>query len=78
MIRQYVTSENKVHFSYYRQGHFFYAVRNMEDGELYCFPVPIEDIGTATLNHEEKSITFMRWIRKALMDGTMLRENCSV
>lgn len=30
------------------------------------FPVPLDDVGGATLNCEEKAITFMRWIRKAL------------
>lgn len=73
-IKDLVGQNNKVHFSYYRAGHFFYCVRSIEDGQLYCFPVPLQDIGNATLNYEDKAITFMRWIRASLMDGTMIKE----
>lgn len=40
----------------------------------YIFPVPIEDIGSATLLAEDKAITFMRWIRKAIEDKTFIKQ----
>lgn len=48
-------------FVHYRDGHFMYET---EDG--FQFPVPIDDIGTATLLAEDKAVFFMRWIRRHL------------
>lgn len=39
----------------------------------YTFPVPIEDIGTATIRSRDKALTFMRWIRKAIDDKTLIK-----
>jgi hypothetical protein len=65
-----------VTFSSYRAGFFYYSVgyvnQEKECYETYQFPVPIEDIGNATLNHTDKAITFMRWIRKAIDEKTLL------
>lgn len=49
----------KVTFEFYREGNFFYKT---ECG--FTFPVPIDDIGTATLLNTDKALFFMRWIRK--------------
>jgi hypothetical protein len=46
---------------HYRDGHFIYET---EDG--FQFPVPLADIGTATLLAEDKALFFMRWIRRQL------------
>ena len=48
-------------FVHYREGHFVYET---EDG--FQFPVPLADIGTATLLAEDKALFFMRWIRRHL------------
>jgi hypothetical protein len=64
----------QVHFQFYRAGHFFYAVEDFYSSELYEFPVPMDDIGNATLNRTDKAITFMRWIRKAIEDGTFIKQ----
>ena len=37
------------------------------------FPVPVADVGDATIEATEKAIYFMRWIRQALAEGTMVR-----
>ena len=49
------------HFVHYRDGHFIYET---EDG--FQFPVPLADVGTATLFAEDKAVFFMRWIRRHL------------
>jgi len=78
-VKDFVGSNNKVTFDSYRQGHFYYNVPRLavdEDDvflDVYQFTVPIEDIGTATLLAEDKAITFMRWIRKAIEDGTLTK-----
>lgn len=41
--------------------------------QYYLFPIPVEDLGDATLNNIEKSIFLMRYIRKAIDDGTMVK-----
>jgi len=54
--------KNKVvTFSYYRQGELWYIT---ECG--FEFPVPIDDVGTASMNAEDKAILYMRWIRKEI------------
>ena len=65
--------ENAVEFAYFRQGYFYYNVADDNTGLEYQFPIPIEDIGTATLENRDKAITFMRWIRKAIQDKTLIK-----
>lgn len=74
--------DNYVKFDSYRQGYFYYNVEKVVDNEnsptgqcieKYQFTVPIGDIGTATLLNQDKAITFMRWIRKAIQDNTLIK-----
>ena len=48
-------------FVRYREGHFIYET---EDG--FQFPVPLAEIGTATLLAEDRALFFTRWIRRHL------------
>ena len=66
-----IVKNNTARFSFYRSGYIFYTVD--VGGEIYQFPVSLEDIGGATLTAEFKAITLMRYIRKALADGTFVR-----
>lgn len=54
-----VKSSKVVRFKYYREGNFIYQT---DTG--FEFPVPLEEVGKATMNAEDKPIYFMRWIRK--------------
>lgn len=80
-IKDLVSNGNTVTFDSYRQGVFYYNVAYCTEEQLqsdtavtiYQFPVPIDDIGTATLLKEDKAITFMRWIRKAIEDKTFIK-----
>jgi hypothetical protein len=65
-----IVKNNTARFSFYRSGNIFYTVE--VSGETYQFPVSLEDIGGATLTAEFKAITLMRYIRKALTDGTFV------
>lgn len=70
-----VKDSNFVYFYKYRQGFFYYTVyinKYSDNEEQYIFPVPQEDIGDATLLHCDKAMFFMRYIRKAIEDGTFL------
>lgn len=73
-ILELVGKDNRVSFSHFRAGHFYYYVPRLDGTEVYTFPVPIEDIGNATLKNEDKALTFMRWIRKAMSDNTLILE----
>ncbi len=68
-----IVKDNFVHFRRYRVGNFFYGV--VYKGEKYEFPVPLEDIGDATLPDSDKAIMFMRYIRKAINDNTFVSIN---
>lgn len=76
-----IIKDNTVAFDSYRQGFFYYNVGVTEDyGDgkhltitFYQFPVPLHDIGTATLLARDKAITYMRWIRKAIEDKTFIK-----
>jgi hypothetical protein len=67
-----IVKDNTVHFVRYRQGFAYYGVNVPWQGE-HVFPVPLADIGDATLERQDKAILFMRYIRKALEDGTFVR-----
>jgi hypothetical protein len=58
-IKEMVENNQKVRFSFYRDGQLWYAT---ECG--FEFPVPILEAGTATFFAEDKAILFMRYIRK--------------
>ena len=67
-----IVKDNTVRFVRYRQGFAYYGVNVPGQGE-HLFPVPLADIGDATLEHEDKAILFMRYIRKALEERTLVR-----
>lgn len=62
-------------FSFYRQGYLYYTISNAVIGGKYIYPVEIADLGTATVGMEEKPITMMRYIRKALENGSFVKTN---
>lgn len=61
---------NTVRFNRYRAGQFYNRIVNPETSHDMEFPVPLEDIGDATLPDVDKAIMFMRYIRKAIADNT--------
>jgi len=68
-----IIKDNNVAFAKYRQGVAYYTVRVPSTGAEHMFPVPLEDIGDATLLASDKAIVFMRYIRKAIDEGTFVR-----
>jgi len=64
-----IVKNNTVRFVRYRQGTAYYRVDVPENG-AFVFPVPLEDIGDATLELEDKAILFMRYINRAIGDGS--------
>jgi hypothetical protein len=70
---------NFVEFDSYRRGNLYYRIVDLKQTALqgesitYLFTVPTDDIGTATLLSKDKAITFMRWIRKAINNKTLVR-----
>jgi hypothetical protein len=68
-----IVRDNTVRFAKYRQGVAYYTVRVPSDGLEYMFPVPLSDIGDATLLASDKAMVFMRYIRKALEDKTFVK-----
>lgn len=80
-IKQLVRKHGFAFFDFYRQGYFYYhvGIPNREDEmgvpEKWQFNIPASDLGTATLNRTEKAVTLMRWIRKALESGELIKVN---
>jgi hypothetical protein len=68
-----IIKDNEVHFVRYRQGFAYYSVQVPAEDARYVFPVPLSDIGDATLLARDKAIIFMRYIRAAIAEGTFLR-----
>ena len=66
-----IVKDNTVRFVRYRQGIAYYGVNVPADG-AYVFPVPLDDIGDATLELEDKAIMFMRYIKRAMSDGSFV------
>lgn len=73
--------EGTAKFYFYRNGKLFYRIvvlldevpGSVDDKLAYSFPIDSSDLDGATLNAEEKPITLMRYIRKALEDETLVR-----
>jgi hypothetical protein len=78
-----IIKDNTVEFVRFRQGFFYYnicvprAVMDRTEPQsgptFYTFPVPLEDIGDATLENADRAIYFMRYIRKAIEEGTFIK-----
>ena len=66
-----IVKDNTVRFVRYRQGIAYYGVRVPSAGE-FMFPVPLDDIGEATLELEDNAILFMRYIRRAMNEGSFI------
>lgn len=58
-IKEMVKDGKEVEFVYFREGNFIYKT---ECG--FEFPVPLDDIGNATLLTKDKAILFMRYIKR--------------
>ena len=58
-IKDMVKDNKQVYFQYYREGNMYYQT---ECG--FEFPVPLSDVGTATLLKQDKALIFMRYIRQ--------------
>jgi hypothetical protein len=70
-----IVKNNAAVFSFLRAGYAYYVVT--VDGVHYEFLVSLEDIGGASLFARMKAITLMRYIRKALEDGTFVKQRIS-
>ena len=66
-----IVKDNTVRFVRYRQGVAYYGVSVPTEGD-FMFPVPLADIGDATLELEDKAILFMRYIRRAMGEGSFV------
>ncbi len=66
-----IVKDNTVRFVRYRQGVAYYGVSVPSEGD-FMFPVPLADIGDATLELEDKAILFMRYIRRAMGEGSFV------
>lgn len=64
---------NNVTFARLRHDVAYYNVKDTESNETFQFPVPLSDIGTATLEATEKAMLFMRYIRKAIAENTFMK-----
>ncbi len=82
-IKELIKNNSTVHFSYFRNGIFYYEIGGSiipsnEDeflgySDKYQFMVPLDDINGATINSVEKSIYFLRWIKRAIKDNTLVK-----
>lgn len=60
-IKDLVGRDKKVYFSFYRDGEVWYKT---ESG--FEFPIPPDDLKGAIFKPQDKSVLFMRFIRKHL------------
>ena len=60
-IKDMVKDNKQVTFVHFKEGELWYRT---EDG--FEFPVPVADVGNATMLAKDKALLFMRYIRKHL------------
>ncbi len=58
-IKRAVSENRRVSFDFYRAGLLYYTTEFNE-----IFSVPVDDVGDATFNSNEKAIMLMRYMRK--------------
>ena len=58
-IKRAVSDGARAFFRYYADGSLWFITEHKE-----LFPVPIEDLGTATVRLNEKALLLMRYMRK--------------
>lgn len=63
------------HFSFLRGGIAYYMVTINDT--TYTYPVSLEDLRGTMVFPTMKAITLMRYIRKALADGTLVVSDCA-
>ena len=56
-----IVKEPEAKFTHYRQGNLWY-----ETTSGFAFPVPVADLGEATISYVEKPLLLMRYIRRHL------------
>ena len=71
MNAEMISSFDKAKFIRYQDGVAYYAVPVPYSEMLYSFPVPLKEIDYGFLEAEGKSISFMKFIRKAIFEGTL-------
>ena len=69
---KHIVKDNHVSFLRYRHGVMYYSVSVTGEPNEFVFPVPLSDVGNATLDAQDKAIIFMRYIRKAIAEGTFV------
>jgi hypothetical protein len=72
-LKDLVRPELVARFRRYRKGELVYAIcapLGKPEEDLFEFPVPVSDTGDGVFNAEERSMTLMRYIRKALEAAT--------
>tara|TARA_B100001105_G_scaffold101105_1_gene81032 strand:+ start:2527 stop:2760 length:234 start_codon:yes stop_codon:yes gene_type:complete len=58
-VKDMVKDNKQVTFVHFKEGELWYRT---DDG--FEFPVPVADVGTATMLAKDKALLFMRYIRK--------------
>lgn len=73
LIKELVAEGKPVYFSFYRDGELWYKTEILgSGGQEFEFPIPPEDMKGALFKAQDKSIYFMRFMRKYL---EFLQEN---
>ncbi len=73
---------SRAEFKEYRNGILYYfLITQQEDPDaimtpriVYVFPVPCEDAVGATFKNSHSAIELMRWVRKSMQDGTLIKQ----
>jgi len=76
-----LVKNNFCYFHSYRKSFFYYTLiiytgteGNDDTTDHYLFPIPVDDLGDATLLGTEKAIHLMRYIRKAIAENTLIKQ----
>lgn len=74
MNTQDTTINSKTKFLRCENGVAYYALTMPYSEGLYSFPVPLHSMQNEVLVAEGRTIRFMDYIRKAIHDGTLIKE----
>lgn len=64
--------DNYVKFDRFVGDKFYYRIYSEADGNVYVYPVPIEEVGYVAMLSMDRAGVHLRWIRRASEAGELV------
>ncbi len=67
---------NNIDFHKYDRGKMYFQIFHFEENSYFTFPIPVADIPEhMNIYSTDRAIIALRWIRKAMENGTFVKKH---